>query len=454
MKKRILSLLLLACVALGSFAGCDIASLLGGSTDLPESSSSSSQQIEKVDYAGQAVLDGGADSKTTEIVRVKSYIDGDTTHFYVEDGVISHEFLKARYAAVNTPESTGQIEPWGKKASAYTKEKLKNASSIILETDGSDWEVDSTGERYLVWVWYKTEGSAVYRNLNLELLQEGLALGSSVSDCRYAELATNAISQAIDLELYVHSEEPDPDYFYGEALEIDLKELRTNLEEYDGKKVAFEGRVSYYSNNGVYVENYDEETDFVYGIYVYGSPNFKAEPNLLNILSVGNHVRVVGQCAYHEDFGYQISDIKFRAVKPNDPDNVQLLSDEKLPAYNRETDAKAFNSTVVLEIGDEKKAFPYKKLAMDSSVSFKDLKVVDMYTTTKESSDDKGAITITCEVDGEEIVVRTAVLYDDDKNLVTEEMFEGKTIDVKGIVEEYKGQYQIKVFSLKDIDIH
>ena len=454
MKKRILSLLLLVCVALGSFAGCDIASLFGGSKYNSSSSDSTSEKIEKVDYAGQAILDEAADSQTTEIVSVKSYIDGDTTHFYVKDGVIKHEFLKARYAAVNTPESTGQIEPWGKKASTFTKEKLKSATSIILETDASTWEVDSTGERYLVWVWYKAEGADVYRNLNLELLQEGLALGSSVSDCRYSELATNAISQAIDLELCVHSNENDPDYFYGSALEIDLKELRTNIEEYNGAKVAFEGRVAYYSSNGVFVENYDEETDFVYGIYVYVGYNYTSDANIQNILSVGNHVRVVGQCSFHEDFGYQVSDIQYRVVRPDDPDNVQKLSDEKLPAYNRETDAAAFNSTIVLEIGDEKKAFPYKKLALDSSISFKNLEVVDMYTTTKEDSANKGAITITCDVNGQEIVVRTAVLYDENKNLVTEEMFEGKTIDVKGIVEEYEGQYQIKVFSLKDITIH
>lgn len=452
MKKRILSLLLLASVALGSFAGCNTPE--SSSNDSVASESSGKVEIEKIDYAGQAVLDFSADSQTTEIERVKSYIDGDTTHFYVEDGIIKHEFLKARYAAVNTPESTGQIEPWGKKASAYTKDKLKNATSIVLETDGSDWEVDSTGERYLVWVWYKPQGSDVYRNLNLELLQEGLALGSSVSDCRYAELATNALNQASLMELCVHSNEQDPDYFYGSALEIDLKELRTNIDEYNGAKVAFEGIVSYYSSNGVFVESYDEATDFVYGIYVYVGYNYTSDSNIQNILSVGNHVRVVGQCSFHEDFGYQISDIKYRAVKPKDPDNVQKLSEGKFPAYNPETNAADFNGTKIVEVNEEEKAFPYKKLALDSSISFKNLKVVDMYTTKKEDSANKGAITITCQVDGQEITVRTAVLYDENKNLVTEAMFEGKTIDVKGVVEEYEGQYQIKVFSLKDITIH
>ena len=183
MKKinKLLAVLLILCTILSAFSACKSGK---GTEDASETGKK--ELTPWVDYVAQVKLNKSSGSLWTEAT-VKSYIDGDTTHFYVDEGVISHEFLKARYAGVNTPESTGQIEPWGKKASAYTKEKLKNSTSIVLETDGTDWEVDSTGERYLVWVWYKPQGSDVYRNLNLELLQEGLALGSSISDCRYAD---------------------------------------------------------------------------------------------------------------------------------------------------------------------------------------------------------------------------------------------------------------------------
>ena len=40
---------------------------------------------------------------------------------FLENGV-----LKARYIAINTPESTGSIEPWGKKAANFTKTKLQS----------------------------------------------------------------------------------------------------------------------------------------------------------------------------------------------------------------------------------------------------------------------------------------------------------------------------------------
>ena len=43
---------------------------------------------------------------------------------------------------------------------------------------------------------------------------------------------------------------------------------------------------------------------------------------------------------------------------------------------------------------------------------------------------------------------------DGNGNLVTADAFLGKTIDVRGIVDYFKGTYQIKVFSVNDITIH
>ena len=39
-------------------------------------------------------------------------------------------------------------------------------------------------------------------------------------------------------------------------------------------------------------------------------------------------------------------------------------------------------------------------------------------------------------------------------NLITEDAYAGKTIDVKGIVDCYEGKYQIKVFSQNEITVH
>ena len=218
---RILSLILLLCVIISSFAACN---LFGGETpdDGPEST--------HVDYVGQTKLDMSSSTKKLEVT-LKFHIDGDTSHFNVPKDVDASGVMKARYLAVNTPESTGKIEEWGKAASAFTKEKLTNASSIIVETESDRWEFDGNG-RYLVWVWYKPAEGGDYRNLNLELLQNGLAVGSKASDTRYGEAAVAAIAQATVEKLYMFSGQNDPQFPYGEAQSITLKELRTNITEY------------------------------------------------------------------------------------------------------------------------------------------------------------------------------------------------------------------------------
>jgi micrococcal nuclease len=102
-------------------------------------------------------------------VDVKLAVDGDTVHFNISEPSFDGSVLKARFLAVNTPESTGQIEPYGKTASDFTKEKVMNAVSIIVESDTASWNADSTGDRYLVWVWYKPSANEDYRNLNIEI---------------------------------------------------------------------------------------------------------------------------------------------------------------------------------------------------------------------------------------------------------------------------------------------
>ena len=400
------------------------------------------------------------DTKKMEVT-VRSYIDGDTTHFYTTPGFNDQDILKARYLSVNTPESTGQIEEWGKAASNFTKNALKNAESIVVETDGADWEVDSTGERYLVWVWYRPAGESDYRNLNLELLQNGLAVGSKASSTRYGETCTKAIYQASQLKLHIFSNEQDPDFYYGEAIELDLKELRTNIDTYNGLRVAFEGYVSYYSSQGVYIENYDEATDMWYGIYAYYG--FTPASAIPEIMAVGNKVRVVGSVSFWETGGtYQISDLRYDAFNKKDPENVQRLDDEKYSTANVETTIDKFFGSVSVETEDESgeaviKNYDYAALATNTSLTMKNLYVKSVYTTNNGGESD-GAMSLTCTVDGKEITVRTVVLYDTEGNLITEDMLEGETIDVTGIIDYYSDSrtspYQIKVFNWKNINIH
>jgi DNA/RNA endonuclease YhcR with UshA esterase domain len=82
------------------------------------------------------------------------------------------------------------------------------------------------------------------------------------------------------------------------------------------------------------------------------------------------------------------------------------------------------------------------------------LLVKSVYTTDNEESSSNGAMTLTCELDGKTISVRTIVLRNAAGELVTAGMFENKTIDVKGLVDLFDGTYQVKVFSIDDITIY
>lgn len=451
--KKLFSFAVVLCMIFCLFVGCD--SDVTPTTDpVQQGGSVSGDQTpgEFIDYASQLKLDMNSES-AKQSVTVKIFIDGDTTHFYVPTSVVSTGVLKARYLAVNTPESTGKIEEWGKKASAFTKEKLSAATDIIIESDNSSWNADSTGDRYLSWVWYKTADMDEYRNLNLELIQNGLARASNTSQNRYGEICTKALQQAIAHKLNVHSNEKDPDFYYGTAIELTLKELRANITEYEGMTVAFSGVITKNSNNSVYVESYDAEDDMYYGMSVYYGYNLDGTG--LEILTMGNEVRIVGSVQYYEAGGtWQVSDLSYRAMKPDDPHNIQKLSEGHEPSF-RLTDPELFTTgKLQVQLEDSIVEKRYAEMALGTSISMKNLKVKSVYTTTNEESASQGAMTLTCQADGYTISVRTAVLKDENGNLLTEKDFKGKTIDVKGFVDFYSGSYQIKVFSANDIVVH
>jgi endonuclease YncB( thermonuclease family) len=450
---KLIILLLIAAMCAACLAGCTPPVPNDGPIDGPAD--------EFVDYASTVKFDPNSGRAYAEVT-VRLFVDGDTTHFNISHPAFETGVLKARYLAVNTPESTGQIEPWGKKASNYTKEALKNATSIIVESNDEKWNADSTGDRFLVWVWYKTAEDEDYRNLNLELLQSGLARSSKMSDTCYADVCVKIFAQASANKLYVHSQNKDPDFYYGAAQPLTLKELKTNIEDYRGTTVSFEAVVVRNAGSAktAYLEEYDEETGLYFGIQMFYGYNLGAGEQLLR---AGNRIRVVGSVQYYEAGGtYQIADIKYDEFNPDPGTNIQLISEGHTPSYG-EVDAKSLlTDKVTLDIlqtddeGEEtiiQKTFDRGFLTMHSSAVLKNLTITDLYTTDKEDSSSKGAISITCRAeDGTTIVLRTTVLKNADGSLVTEDAFPvGSVIDAKGIVDVYNGVYQLKIFSAQHI---
>lgn len=97
-----------------------------------------------------------------EIVTLNKCVDGDTAWFN-----LNGEKIKTRFLAIDTPESTNKIEKFGKEASEYTCNMLKNAKKIEIEYDENSNKLDKY-ERHLVWVF--VDGKLL-QNL---IIQEGL----------------------------------------------------------------------------------------------------------------------------------------------------------------------------------------------------------------------------------------------------------------------------------------
>ena len=190
-----------------------------------------------------------------------------------------------------------------------------------------------------------------------------------------------------------------------------------------------------------------------YGMSVYYGYGLNGDG--VQILSVGNEVRIVGTVQYYEAGGtWQVSGLTYRTMKPDDPNNIQKLSEGHSASYVLTDPVRFATGTVDVVVDETVTTLPYAQLAMSTSVRMENLVVKDVYTTDKEDSSSNGAMTLTCEYNGVTISVRTVVLFDGEGNLVTADAFAGKTIDVKGIVDYFDGTYQIKVFSVNDITIH
>ena len=275
-------------------------------------------------YQGKNFLDNGIGQ-----VEVKKYVDGDTTHFNQKEE--AQRLVKVRYLGVDTPESTGQIEPWGKAASNFTKEKLSAAKTIVLTSDvniiGNRAETDSTGSRFKAFVWISEKADAPVedlRCLNLLLVQEGYSTGKGMSGSPLTDYFTKADLQAQELKLHIWSPKDDPDYYKGPAVETTLKELANYYYEdgvessFNGAKIAVEGIVC--KRSGDYDAYLCDVIDGVeYGLYVFAG--YKSYSPLITL---GNRIKIIGN--YTIFMGNpQLTNVSYNSFLPG-PDDMKVIS--------------------------------------------------------------------------------------------------------------------------------
>lgn len=268
-------------------------------------------KLEK-NYTGLSFLDDGIG-----VAYVDAYTDGDTTRFRLADD----EIVNVRYHGVDTPESTGGVEKWGKAASNFTKKTLQKATEIVLEATASKAQHDSYGSRYLGYVWYKTADSSDFKCLNLELVENGFSDNKCIntSEFKYYSYFKKANDFAKSIKLRLYSDLEDPLYTT-DPIEMTIKDFWNNTDAYydsdsdAGSKVTFQAYLKSYqrSNSGTYTFvacQTDPETGETYEINVYTG----YDSNNASAMKLG-HLYVFYGSVQNYYGSFQISGILYESI--------------------------------------------------------------------------------------------------------------------------------------------
>lgn len=137
-----------------------------------------------------------------------------------------------------------------------------------------------------------------------------------------------------------------------------------------------------------------------------------------------------------------MSDINYRMMKPDDPGNIQCLSEGHAPSY-RPVSARTFAGSVTID----GKEYAFAQTALATTVELVGLKV----TGGRGRADEPGELTLYCRSDNTEVQLRTEALTDANGEPVTVDTFLNKTLTVRGVVDCFNGTYQVKVFSMDAI---
>ncbi len=315
--KKILSFALLLMLAVTfCLVGCTNTSDGGKVADNTEHITKITDQCKLTkEYEGKSFLQEGIGEAT-----IAKYTDGDTfTAFLKKEG----STVVIRFHSVDTPESTGGVEKWGKAASNFVKDQLSKATDIVLEATATPAEKDSYGSRYLGYVWYRTSATEDFKNLNLELVENGFSENKGVDTSKYPynsyfkEAQTNA--KSIQLRLWSKLDDP---LYSEDPVDVTLKDLLEDIDDYynaehdSGAKVRFYACLTSLSKSSgtsptttFIATAYDANTGISYEINVYAGYSSSSSTNM----KLGHYYRIVGTVAMFNG-ELQISGITYNVI--------------------------------------------------------------------------------------------------------------------------------------------
>lgn len=264
--------------------------------------------------------------------KVASYTDGDTTLFRLDnaDPTLGGT-VNIRYYSIDTPESTGGVEKWGKSASLFVKQQLSEATEIVLEATTVPASKDSYGTRYLGYVWYKSADYSEFKCLNLEIVENGYSENKAINTAAYPYYKSfkeaNDFARSVKLRLY--SELDDP-LFSTDPIDTTIREFNENKATFyneeleSGSLIRFTAYLKSVSLSSsltytFVAEQYDAETGETHTLNVYTGYNSSPASSM----KVGHLYQIVGNVQKYNGT-YQISGITYSALYP-EPDNTHVV---------------------------------------------------------------------------------------------------------------------------------
>lgn len=281
-----------------------------------------------------------------------NYVDGDTTH--VETLHYGYT-VKIRYLSIDTPESTSELEEWGKSASLYNQGQLEKAKRIILQSQGramypddsTKWAstTDSNG-RNLAYVWYsEVENPTIddFKCLNLEMVYQGFSFGvGSIEDCglEFYKALDKANRSAELNKRGMYSGELDPNYWYDDPVEVTMAEIYEGtinggttmangnpnplvdektlykVKGYVSRKV---GGAFYFQDNYDYEQTGTEPVD-AYGLYVFTYAQTS--------IQVGQYISVVGVLSEYSGT-LQMMGVSWKTINPDPERDITIIDETK-----------------------------------------------------------------------------------------------------------------------------
>lgn len=272
-------------------------------------------------YTGKNFYSDGIGEAT-----VAAFTDGDTTLFRLKDTSSPiGSTVNIRYFEIDTPESTGSVEKWGKAASLFVKDRLSQATQIVLEATTTPASKDSYGSRYLGYVWYKTADYDEFKNLNLEIVENGYSEDKGMNTNAYPYYSyfkkANENARAIKLRLYSDLDDP---LYSTDPIDTTIKEFNENPlafynEEYEvGSKIRFTAYLKSLTigSTGTYTfvaEEYDKETGKTYTVNMYTGYSSSAASKM----KIGHLYQIVGSIQRHNG-EYQVAGPVFNDMYPSE----------------------------------------------------------------------------------------------------------------------------------------